>query len=112
MRRKAPRLWRFLVCAALLSAACAAVPEEVRREPHAGIASLWRGFLGMPPERALAIAGNPDGRWVGAASGGHVSQLEAEQSALAECRERRATRRMQVPCRLYATGEAIVWGRR
>ena len=110
MRRKTPRLGLFLVCAALLPAACAA--PEMRVEPHAGIASLWREFLGMPPERALAIAGNPAGRWVGAASGGHRSQLEAEQSALAECRARRAARRMQVACRLYATGEAIVWGRR
>jgi len=106
MRRNALRLSLLLASAALLAVACA---TQSRSEPHPGVASLWRDFLAMPPERALALAGDPDRRWVGAAGGGHASQIEAEQSVLAECRRRRAARRMQAPCRLYATGGEIVW---
>lgn len=96
----------LLTGAVLLFAACA---TGSRTEPHPGIASLWRDFLNMPPERALALAGDPDRAWVGAAGGGYASQIEAEESALAKCRRRRAARRMQAPCRLYATGREIVW---
>ncbi len=106
MRRKALRFSLLLACAALLPPACA---MGSRSEPHPGIASLWRDFLEMAPERALALAGDPDRRWVGAAAAGRASQIEAEQSALAECRWRRAARRMRAPCRLYATGDEIVW---
>jgi hypothetical protein len=63
----------------------------------------------MPDERALALAGDPELRWVAGASSGHASLQEAEQEALAECRRRRAQRRMQDPCRLYAVGDEIVW---
>jgi hypothetical protein len=70
---------------------------------------LWREYLAMPAERALAIAGDPERRWVGAASGGHGSPSEAEEGALVACRRRRAARRMQAPCLLYARGDQIVW---
>jgi len=106
MRRNAPWLSLLLACAACLLPACA---KQSRSEPHRGVEALWRDYLEMPPERALALAGDPDRRWVGAAGGGHASQIEAERSALAECRTRRAARRMQAPCRLYATGAEIVW---
>jgi hypothetical protein len=106
MRSNAPWVSLTLVCAALLAPACA---TKSRSEPHPGIGSLWRDFLEMPPERALALAGDPDRVWVGAASGGHASQLEAEESVLAGCRRRRADRRMRAPCRLYASGGEIVW---
>jgi hypothetical protein len=105
--RDARRLALWLACAALLAGVACATGS--RSEPHPGIESLWRAFLEMPPERALALAGDPDRRWVGAAGGGHASQLEAEKSALAACQRRRAARRMQAPCRLYATGSEIVW---
>ena len=106
MRRQALRFSLLLACAALLPPACA---TGSRSEPHPGIAPLWGDFLEISPERALALAGDPDRRWVGAVAGGHASQIEAEQSALAECRSRREARRMRAPCRLYATGGEIVW---
>ena len=106
MRRQVPRFPLLLACAALLSAACA---PGSRSASHPGIASLWREYLEMPPERAIALAGDPDHYWVGAAGGGHGSRIEAEESALAECRRLRAARRTGAPCRLYATGEEIVW---
>ena len=95
-----------LTSVALLSAACAA---PLRSAPHPGIDSLWSSYLEMGEERALALAGEPDRIWVGAASGGHASRREAEESVLAKCWQRRAARRLQDPCRLYATGGEIVW---
>jgi hypothetical protein len=106
MRCQTPRFSLLLACAVLLLPACT---TGGRRAPNPGIASLWREYLALPPERALALAGNPDRLWVGAVAGGQASRVEAEQSALAECRKRRAIRRMQQPCRLYATGDEIVW---
>ncbi len=109
MRRNALRISLLSIGAMLLVAACATGSGE---KPHPGISSLWRGYVKMLPERALAIAGNPEQRWVGAAGGGHASRLEAEASALAACRRRRTARRMQAPCRLYASGSEIVWDTR
>jgi hypothetical protein len=95
-------------CALLACLACAAKQAE----PHPGMEMLWREFLAMPHERALAIAGDPArSRWVGAASGGHASASEAEEDALAECRRRRAVRRLQDACVVYARGDEIVWAR-
>ncbi len=98
----------LLLCATVLLVTCESNPR-VRSEPHPAISSLWRSFLEMPRERALALAGDPERQWVAGAAGGHASQLEAEESALVECRKRRRARRIQAPCRLYATGDEIVW---
>jgi len=106
MRRHATRLSLLLACAVLFPASCATRGD---RAPHPGIASLWNEYRQLSPERALALAGDPDRFWVGALAGGQASQVEAEQSALAECQKRRLARRMRAPCRLYATGEEIVW---
>jgi hypothetical protein len=106
MRRKALWISLLAACAALPPVACA---TGARTQPHRGIAALWRDYQDMPPRRALALAGDPDNNWVAASSGGHTSQREAEQTVLAVCRGRRAARRMQAPCRLYASGDEIVW---
>ena len=47
--------------------------------------------------------------WVTGASGGHATRELAEAEALAQCRTRRADRRMQAACVLYAVGDEIVW---
>jgi len=91
--------------AALLLAAC--VSE--RGSPHTGLARTWRDFLALPEHRALAVAGDPERIWVSGASGGQESPEEAEEAALSECNRRRAQRRMQAACQLYAVGEEIVW---
>jgi hypothetical protein len=91
-------------CLSLLSA-CASGPR-----PHAGLTRLWREFLELPDQRALALAGDPGtSRWVAGAAGGYASREEAEADALAECARRRAMRRFQDPCRLYGVGSEIVW---
>jgi hypothetical protein len=71
---------------------------------------VWRDFLALPEERALAIAGDPRrDRWVTGASGGHDTRGQAEAEALLQCRMRRGQRRMQAACVLYAVGDEIVW---
>jgi hypothetical protein len=85
--------------------ACASSPPA-----HAELAPVWRSYREMPAERALAIAGElRRDHWVAGASGGHASRADAEAAALAECSRRRAQRRMQAPCALYAVGDEVVW---
>jgi hypothetical protein len=90
----------------LLLVACAASGPAPRPE----FAQVWRRFLELPEERALAVAGdlrrNP---WVAGISGGRATREEAEEAALAACHERRTLRRIQDACQLYASGDEIVW---
>lgn len=108
MRRSVPAFFfpALVAAAALLLLACA----SDRASPHPDLAPVWRDFLALPAQRALAIAGDPRrGRWVTAASAGHATREAAEAEALAECRKRRALRRMRAECVLYAVGDEIVW---
>src|SRR5262245_26495378 len=96
-----------LVVGAVLSAqGCAAGTAGA---PHPELAELWRSYKALPAERALAVAGDPHRVWVAGVAGGEPTPDEAEFAALAQCRQRRAARRLQVPCRLYAVGDEIVW---
>jgi len=91
---------------AVLLLACAPGPTA----PHRDLARVWRDFLKLPQERALAIAGDPRrDRWVTGSSGGHVTRGEAEAAALSECQRRRGVSRLQAVCVLYAVGDEIVW---
>jgi hypothetical protein len=88
--------------------ACATTTQ--RRSPHPALAKVWRDFVALPEERALAIAGDPLGEiWVTGAAGGQVSRELALDAALGECGRRRARHRMQAACVPYAVGEEIVW---
>src|SRR5262245_32220124 len=97
---------RLVVGAALAALGCAAGTPGA---PHPELAELWRSYQAMPAERALALAGDPHRVWVAGVAGGEPTPDEAEFAALAQCRQRRAARRLQVPCRLYAVGDEIVW---
>lgn len=93
-------LFLFGGCAALTS------PPQ----PHPQLASVWRDYERLPEERALAVAGElRHDRWVAGFSGGQASRGAAESEALAQCERRRAERRMQHPCRVYAVGDEVVW---
>ncbi len=85
---------------------CASSPPP---EPHDGVTERWGQFLSMPHQRAFAIAGDLDGRWAGATVGGYPSPIDAEREALRRCEHERSARRIEQPCRLYATGHRIVW---
>lgn len=108
MRDARAGLRLVLLGAALLLLACAG--ERV--PPHRGIDLLWGDYVEMPEARALAVAGDPNHLWVGAAAGGAASQSDAEREALERCQRRRVARRMQAPCLLYASGDEIVWKQR
>jgi hypothetical protein len=96
----------LLLVASLLLPACAR--HSASRDPE--LTRIWRDYRTLPPQRALAVAGElRRNDWVAGASGGHASRGEAEAGALAECAKRRAQRRMQAPCRLYAVGDEVVW---
>ncbi len=98
--------WALILFSAFAVAACA---SQVESTGDARFSRLWMRYTGLPSERALVIAGDPDRRWVGSAVGGHASRAAAESAAFAECDERRIARRLQARCRLYAVGDEIVW---
>jgi hypothetical protein len=97
-------------CAPLLALGLAACAGSQAPSRSSSFESLWARYAEMPEPRALAIAGDPNTtRWVGSAASGHASEAEAEQQALAGCKKQRASRRLQVPCRLYAIGDFVIW---
>jgi hypothetical protein len=97
---------RIAIAGTALLLACASDGAS----PHPDLAAVWRDFLALPAERALAIAGDPRrDRWVAGYSGGHATRGQAEAEALLECRRRRGMSRMQAACVLYAVGDEIVW---
>jgi hypothetical protein len=78
--------------------------------PHTDLAPIWRDFLAMPAQRAMAIAGDPRrDRWIVGMTGGHRERGQAEAEAIRQCKLRRGVRRMQAACVLYAVGSEIVW---
>ena len=102
--RRILRTAALAIGAAALSACASSSPVPP------GLAPIWRDYSALPAERALAIAGElRHDQWVAGASGGHASRADAEEAALAECGKRRAQRRMQAPCVLYAVGDEVVW---
>ncbi len=108
--RESPLRFLFHSALIMLSAfAVAACASKVEPTRDARFARLWIRYTGLPNERALVIAGDPEQRWVGSAVGGHASRAAAESAAFAECDERRIARRLQAGCRLYAVGDEIVW---
>jgi len=97
---------RIALAAAPLALACA----TPRTSPHPKLAEVWREFLTLPDERALAIAGDPlRDNWVTGSAGGQASREEALDAALGECGRRRAQHRMQAACEPYAVGAEIIW---
>jgi hypothetical protein len=101
--------YRYLLGLLAAAGAISLVACAGGRAPHRGIGDLWQEFSRLAPKRALAVAGDPDSVWVGAAAGGFEVQTDASEAALEECRRKRRERRMQSPCLLYAVGSDIVW---
>lgn len=106
--RAARPLLALLLALSLLG--CVTARPQRRTQPHPQLAPLWRDYAALADWRALAVAGNiRSNRWVAGAAAGHEVREEAEAEALAECRRRRAERRFQDECLLYAVGSEIVW---
>lgn len=92
--------------ATLALLACAS--DSPRPQPE--LTAAWAAFLELPPQRAMAIAGEfRRGPWVTASSGGHATLADAENEALTCCRVAREARRMRAACVIYAVGSEIVW---
>jgi hypothetical protein len=96
-----------IVVATLACIASCAGPKN--DGPHIGVRDMWRRFEALPNERSMAISGNPDAHWVGAAVGDFATQYEADVAALAQCKRRRTIARLQARCRIYARGDEVVW---
>ena len=106
--RRLPVLSCGLLLAAALLVGCRIPPAG----PPESLLPLWRDYEKLRPMRAMAIAGDPHRpAWVAAMAGGASSQREANEIALAGCREKRKERRMREPCLLYASGDEVVWRR-
>jgi len=70
---------------------------------------LWIQYSELSDSRALALAGDPSRTWVAGMAGGQPTVEAAQRKALAACGQRRSERRIQEPCRLYASGDRVVW---
>lgn len=69
----------------------------------------FQRYLSMPNQKAMAIAGDPNGRWVygygyAAGSSGH-----AEVTAMEACNRRRNSLGPDAECSVYAIGSKVVW---
>jgi len=103
---------RHLVCVlglALLAPACASNDAPKKLE---GLHGFWTEYQELPRHRAMALAGDPEARWVAGASGGQASEEEAIRAAMKQCKERRKLRHMMSTCHVYALGSEIVWHQR
>lgn len=90
----------------LLACAHAACDQE----PPAALESVWRDYLELPGQKAIAIAGSPRRtHWVVGVVSGFQKDADADSAALAECAKRRVASRVQPQCVLFARNEKIVW---
>jgi len=67
--------------------------------------SEWKNFQRLRPLKALAVAGDLDGVYVSGFAYAYPIQALANAEALENCDERRADRRVEQECRLYAIGD-------
>jgi hypothetical protein len=96
-----------LVVLVAVIAACAGWREQDRHPLESS--KLWKQYEALPDEKALAIAGDPVGLWVGGAAGGYDTPTRARHAAIAQCKKQRIARRTQHPCLIYAKGLDVVW---
>lgn len=106
--------WRLFAASTALAAAAAVSCAGVGAPSvHPDLAPVWRDYQKLPAERAMVLAGDPRrDRWVVGAVGGYSTQEEAKAAAIEQCLKRRAKRRIQDACTLYALGDDVVWRRR
>ena len=68
----------------------------------------WAHFLEFEPNKALAIAGDIGGRFVLGYSFGYLTEDSAIEAAMEACELRRADRRIDDDCRLYAVDDRLI----
>ena len=67
----------------------------------------WSAYLGMAPQKAMAIAGDIDSQYVLGYSHAYPTEDSAIDEALEACEERRTDRRIEAPCKLYAVDDEL-----
>ena len=66
--------------------------------------SEWKNYQRLRTLKALAVAGDLNGVYVSGFAFAYPVQALANDEALENCEERRADRRVEQECRLYAVG--------
>lgn len=85
-------------------AGCASGPPKSEFERH------FERYRSQPHQRAMAIAGQPDGTWTYGYGYAFKSTGLAIDKAFEGCNRRRKNRSVPSECRLYAVGNEIVDG--
>jgi hypothetical protein len=67
--------------------------------------SEWKNYQRLRSLKALAVAGDLNGVYVSGFAFAYPVQALANDEALENCEERRADRRVEQECRLYAIGD-------
>jgi len=67
--------------------------------------SEWKNYQRLGSLKALAVAGDLNGVYVSGFAFAYPVQALANDEALENCEERRADRRVEDACRLYAIGD-------
>jgi len=67
--------------------------------------SEWKNYQRLRPLKALAVAGDLNGVYVSGFAYAYPIQALANAEALESCEARRADRRVEQECRLYAIGD-------
>ena len=68
----------------------------------------WAHFLEFEPDKALAIAGDVGSRFVLGYSFGYLTEGSAIEAAMEACELRRAERRIDDDCILYAVDNRLI----
>jgi hypothetical protein len=80
-------------------------PMGVALKSRTQFESEWRGYQRLTGMKALAVAGDLQGVYVSGFAWAYPVQKPANREALENCEERRADRRVEPECRLYAVGD-------
>ena len=105
MTRFERRCLAFLLLLAAISAGgcrSGASPMGVEFKRRTQFESEWSRYRELEPNKAVAIAGDIEGRYVLGYAHALASEASAIEAALADCERRRADRNLDAPCRLFA----------
>jgi hypothetical protein len=80
-------------------------PMGIRLRTMTRFESEWKNYQRLGSLKALAVAGDLNGVYVSGFAYAYPIQSLANDEALENCEERRADRRVEDACRLYAIGD-------
>jgi hypothetical protein len=107
VRRRA-RVALLLAAAAGFAGCRSAQPIGVPLRERTRWESEWQSYQRFSEKKALAVAGDIQGRFVTGIATGRATEQDAVKAALDDCALRRADRRLADECRIYAIGDEVV----